>query len=128
MADAKNINDSMAFKKYTNNRYKFEQVDGETIYRMTPGLNADEMLGMIVPIIPDLNGYTMVFLVTPLVEQLYPEGVAHRDDIYELMYSNPDPDGTPITALLYCGETGKVIRITGDVPTAEDFEAITAKG
>lgn len=126
-----NANDSLAFKKFTNNRYKFEQVEGETVYRMTPGLNEEEMLGMIIPIVPDLNGYAMVLSAVATPGASLPEGYKDRNDIYGLMIVNADlvldATSVPFILLAYCGETGKVKRPASKI-SAEDLAEITAKG
>lgn len=123
-----NSNDSLAFKQFTNNRFKVEKLEGETIYRMTPGLTGAEAIGMIIPIGSDETGrgFSMIYSGSNIPSSELPEGY-NRDDIYVCIFMDPSSK-TPFGMLSYCGETGKAKVIASTIPSAEELAEITAKG
>ena len=125
-------NKSLAFKKFTNNRYnaeRFEQpenptdIDRITSHQLTPGLSSDELLGLIYsPYYSTVGGkkvypYMTVTSLGPLVyddkiiDGAYLVNSASVVDfkvLYEQTYA--------WSYLIYVFKSGRVLRVTKDTP------------
>ncbi len=103
-----NVNDSLAFKKFTNNRYKIEMTDTESgILQMTPGLTFEELVGICVSLPGATPAMGVICLCGVCTSANIPED--HKGEVLIGMIGSG-------TSLYYSIKTGKATLSSAKIP------------